>query len=157
VADLTTARDVLYIMDIRIGLESEAAALAAKNRTEDDMRAINLALAELHETHGMQPRYDAELHLAIARATHNHYFADLLGDLAHLLIPPLRVKLAHTSDEERAVYLQHLNQEHSQIVRAIAQGDTEAARAAMRIHLVNGRDRLHQAFEDESRLTPSAD
>lgn len=153
-ADLSTTRDVLYIMDIRIGLESEAAALAAKNCTDADLKAINDALHELQQTHGMQPRYDAQLHLAIARATHNHYFADLLGDLAHLLIPPLRVKLAHTAEEERESYLQRLNQEHSQIVRAIAQRDPEAARAAMRVHLSNGRDRLQQAFEQEFRVAP---
>ena len=155
VADLSTARDVLYIMDVRIGLESEAAALAAKNRSEEDLKTIVQALEELNKAHGTQPRYDADFHLAIARSTHNHYFADLLGDLAHLLIPPLRLKLAHTSDAERENYLNRINQEHAQIVKAISQSDSEGARAAMRVHLVNGRDRLHEAFVAESK-TPAS-
>lgn len=156
VADLSTARDVLLIMDIRIGLESEAAAVAARNRTADDLIAINAALDRLQETHGEEPRHDVEFHMTIARATHNHYFADFLGDLAHLLIPPLRVKLANASSYERDAYLQRITDEHAHIVRAIVEGNEERARTHMRTHLANGRSRLQQVFDKELNAEPSS-
>jgi DNA-binding FadR family transcriptional regulator len=43
--------------------------------------------------------------------------------------------------------LRRVNQEHEQVLRAIAAGDADAARAAMRVHLVNGRERIRTAFD----------
>ena len=48
--------------------------------------------------------------------------------------------------EERERHLQKVNQEHQDIYAAIERQDPEAARAAMRIHLVNSRERQKQAF-----------
>jgi GntR family transcriptional repressor for pyruvate dehydrogenase complex len=40
-----------------------------------------------------------------------------------------------------------LSREHEQIFEAIARQDSDAARAAMRLHLTNSRERLRQAHE----------
>ncbi|WP_288012611.1 FCD domain-containing protein, partial [Diaphorobacter sp.] len=42
-------------------------------------------------------------------------------------------------------YLQRVNREHEEIYMAIARKDAESARAAMRVHLTNSRERLRQA------------
>jgi DNA-binding FadR family transcriptional regulator len=41
--------------------------------------------------------------------------------------------------------VERVNREHEQIVDAIARCDVESARAAMRLHLGNGQERLRKA------------
>jgi hypothetical protein len=52
------------------------------------------------------------------------------------------------------VYLERLNREHEDIYNAIARKDAEAARAAMRTHLSNSRERLRRAQEGMAARTP---
>ncbi len=49
--------------------------------------------------------------------------------------------------EDQSHYLHRVNREHEEIFNAIARRDAEAARAAMRIHLTNSRERLRRARE----------
>jgi GntR family transcriptional regulator, transcriptional repressor for pyruvate dehydrogenase complex len=51
-------------------------------------------------------------------------------------------QLAH---DDPAAYLERVNREHEDIFNAILRKDPEAARAAMRTHLSNSRERLRQA------------
>ena len=77
----------------------------------------------------------ADTAMAIAEATGNRYFTDILSHLGTSIIPRTRVNSAS------------LAREHEQIFEAIARQDAEAARAAMRLHLTNSRERLRQAHE----------
>ena len=47
--------------------------------------------------------------------------------------------------DERREYLRRVNAEHESILDAIAMQDGEAARAAMRTHLANSRERRRRA------------
>jgi DNA-binding FadR family transcriptional regulator len=47
-------------------------------------------------------------------------------------------------------YLQRVHGEHESIYNAIHQQDAESARAAMRTHLSNSRDRLRKTQIDDS-------
>ena len=49
-----------------------------------------------------------------------------------------------------------VNREHHSIFDAIARKDPEAARAAMRMHLSNSRERLRRAHEAAGRLAAQA-
>jgi DNA-binding FadR family transcriptional regulator len=51
------------------------------------------------------------------------------------------------ADAERQAYLRRVNAEHESIVDAIARQDPEAARAAMRTHLANSRERRRRLAE----------
>jgi DNA-binding FadR family transcriptional regulator len=53
--------------------------------------------------------------------------------------------------ESRKEYLRRVNTEHENIVNAIANQDPEGARAAMRTHLANSRERLRRAHEAAGR------
>jgi GntR family transcriptional repressor for pyruvate dehydrogenase complex len=64
-----------------------------------------------------------------------------------LLIRRARVDTFTKDPAGRREYLRRVNQEHEQVLRAIAAGDADAARAAMRVHLVNGRERIRTAFD----------
>ena len=64
-----------------------------------------------------------------------------------MIIPRARLNTARVAGEGRREYLQRVNTEHESIVNAIANQDPEAARAAMRTHLANSRERLRRAQE----------
>ena len=148
--ELSTLRDVLRVMEIRVALEAEAAALAAARRTPIQLNAINEALAELAAGVGKpdgNQASDVKFHLAIARATGNGYFSHLLEDLAPRMLPRARLDLFGGDRRLKLEYLKRLQHEHADVFLAIKRSDPDAARAAMRLHLSNSRERLRQAFE----------
>jgi GntR family transcriptional regulator, transcriptional repressor for pyruvate dehydrogenase complex len=147
-AQVETIRDVVAVLELRIGLEAEAAALAATRRSDANLRAMRDALAAFARacaegTDAVAP--DLQLHLEIARATQNPHFAELMSYLGTMLIPRSRVNTARLAGEGRREYLQRVHGEHESIVDSIANRDPEAARAAMRTHLSNSRERLRRA------------
>jgi GntR family transcriptional regulator, transcriptional repressor for pyruvate dehydrogenase complex len=149
-ADVVTLQDVVRVMEVRIGLEAETAALAALRRTAAQIDQMRSTLAELEasvEASDKSVEADLRFHVLIAEATGNGYFADLLRQLGPLLIPRARVDTFRHDTAGRSAYLRRVNQEHEQILQAIAAGDADGARAAMRVHLVNGRERIRTAFE----------
>ena len=90
---------------------------------------------------------DVQFHLAIAQASGNRYFHDILGHLGTNIIPRARVNSAKLVQDDPAVYMERVNREHEDIFNAIARQDAESARAAMRTHLSNRRERLSRAQE----------
>jgi DNA-binding FadR family transcriptional regulator len=91
--------------------------------------------------------HDVRFHLEIARATGNHYFTELYAGLAPRLVPRARLDLFKNDPHGKLAYLQRIQQEHAHIHQAIVRGDAEAARAAMRLHLTNSRERLRAALD----------
>jgi DNA-binding FadR family transcriptional regulator len=60
------------------------------------------------------------------------------------VIPRARLENPAPLSAERQAYLRRVNLEHESIYNAVAEQDVEAARAAMRTHLSNSRDRLRR-------------
>jgi DNA-binding FadR family transcriptional regulator len=154
-ADLATAVDVLAVLELRISLETESAGLAAQRRTKEQLAEIRSALDALDSaaTQGDAVAPDLRFHLAIAQATGNRYFADIMGYLGATLIPRARINSPRIAMEDLPQYLRRLNREHDEIFQAIARQDPESARAAMRLHLTNSRERLRRA--QEATASPS--
>lgn len=147
-ADIATVRDVLVLLELRICLESEAASLAAGRRTDaqlHDMRRALDAFKGALESGGDTVTPDFQFHLLIAQSTDNRYFADLMSHLGSAIIPRTRINSAKFAHEDRSAYLARVNLEHEDIYGAILRQDAEAARAAMRTHLSNSRERLRRA------------
>ena len=143
-----TLRDVIAVLELRIGVVTEAAALAAARRTAQnlaDMRSALEAFAAATEAGRDAVGPDFQFHLEIARATQNAHFAELLGTLGSMIIPRARLESAEPQSPERREYLRRVNGEHESIYDAIAAQDAEAARAAMRTHLANSRERRRRA------------
>ncbi|AQV98265.1 FadR family transcriptional regulator [Cupriavidus necator] len=144
-ASATTALDVLAMLEFRVSVEAEAASLAAKRRTGEQLAAMRQALDELKlaNANGVDSvGADFAFHLAIARATGNRYFADMMSQLTTRVIPRSRLQM---DTPKRESYLERLNDEHESIYEAIERGDAEAAKASMRLHLTNSRERLRKA------------
>lgn len=148
---ILTVLDVLAILELRISLETEAAGLAALRRTDahlQQMRSILADFAEsIHKKAGSAVASDVAFHLLVATATGNRYFHDILKQLGKAIIPRTRVDSAALAEDDRASYLARVHREHEDIYNAIARKDPDAARAAMRTHLANSRERLRRAQE----------
>jgi len=141
-----TLQDVIAVLELRIGVETEAAAIAAQRRTEANLQQMRLALDAVSAAvdagrDAVAP--DFQFHLEVARATQNSHFADLMSTLGSAIIP--RSRLAGEISDAHLTYLRRVNAEHENILEAIASGDSDAARAAMRTHLANSRERRRRA------------
>jgi DNA-binding FadR family transcriptional regulator len=151
---LNLLKDVIAVLELRIGLESDAAALAAQRRTETDLVAMREALDRM--TAAIDASEDAvapdfDFHRTIAEATGNRHFTHLFSYLGALLIPRARLQTFRYFAADRTDYLRRVNREHEDIYQAIKRQDTEAARSAMRLHLSNSRERLRLAMTDGDR------
>ena len=145
--DFATVDDVILVLELRISLETEAAGLAAQRRSEENLSAMEAALQAFQaaidiDSDAVPP--DFQFHMEVARSTGNRHFADLMTYLGSMIIPRSRVDTTQNAPEGRLRYLQRVNGEHESIYNAIRDQDTEAARAAMRTHLSNSRERLRK-------------
>ncbi|WP_345060554.1 FadR/GntR family transcriptional regulator [Acidovorax lacteus] len=146
--DFATVADVISLLELRISLESEAASLAAQRREDSHLAAMAAALAAFEaaiRADSDAVPSDFQFHMEVARATGNRHFADLMTYLGTVIIPRTRLKTAANAPEGRLAYLERVHHEHESIYRAICERDAEAARAAMRTHLANSRERLRRA------------
>ena len=142
-----TAEDVLAVLELRLGLEAEAAALAAVRRTDRHLEAMRLAMEAFRDEivsgqGAIDP--DFRFHLEIARAAGNPYILDILTTLGPKVIPRSRFQIDE-QEPQRQEYLKRINNEHEDIYNAIVRADPEASRAAVRNHLGNSRERMKQA------------
>ena len=145
---LATLRDVIAVLEVRIGLETEAAGLAAGRRTTKNLKAMREALDAFGQAidEGRDAvAADFQFHVEIARATQNPHFGQLMNAFGQTIIPRARLDPSNRVDAERLDYLRRVNGEHESIFDAIARQDADAARAAMRTHLANSRERRRRA------------
>jgi DNA-binding FadR family transcriptional regulator len=151
--DMSTVEDVIHVLELRISLETEAAGLAAQRATPEKLDAMAKALQNFKEA--IEGKSDAvpsdfEFHLQVAKATGNQHFAELMTYLGKRIIPRTRVNTADQAPEGREAYLRRVHREHESIYNAIRNKDAKSARAAMRTHLSNSRDRLRKPREDKT-------
>ncbi len=150
-ANILTMLDVMAILELRISLETEAAGLAALRRTDAHVHQLRPILDEFAEhvrkKTGNAVVSDVAFHLLVATATGNRYFHDILKQLGKAIIPRTRVDSVAHAEGDRSRYLERVHLEHEDIYNAIVRKDPDAARAAMRTHLANSRERLRKAQE----------
>jgi DNA-binding FadR family transcriptional regulator len=133
-------------------VESECAALAARNATPAQVRAIDRAIDAMAAAHGdgrMTLAPDRQFHLRIAEASGNSALALVVKTLWLERTGPLFLRLEHHFDTpglwSRAI------REHREIARAIARHDPKAARAAMRRHMREAARRFSASWEKRER------
>ena len=140
---IRTHADVLAMLDFRLGVESEAAALAARHHTAADVTAIEEAMSGFTRAgHEGAVEADFAFHLAIARASGNRFYVDLLGSLGPMMIMLPRTRLGDAYSMTDATHVERVQREHDNVAAAVLAGDVETARAAMRLHLGNTRRRV---------------
>ena len=142
--------DILEVMELRLAVEVEAAALAAERGSRRQIGAIRgawRAIDEaLHRGEGAVAE-DFAFHRAIAEATSNRQFPRFLAFLGSHVIPRQSVRLSVDTPAERRAYLERIQHEHARIVTGIANQDPGEARRAMREHLTRSLDRYRKLAE----------
>jgi GntR family transcriptional repressor for pyruvate dehydrogenase complex len=140
---IRTQADVLAMIDFRLGVESEAAYLAAANRSTQAAEAVQAAL-EAFTAAGPEDAVEADFafHRALAAASGNRFYLDLLDSLGPMMIMLPRTRLPEEFSLTDAAHVERVRREHDNVAAAVIVGDPETARAAMRVHLGNTRRRL---------------
>lgn len=139
------SHDVLAMMDVRLGLEPQSAALAAQRRTPAQMAAIRRALDAFAALEGDRVHLveaDFAIHARIAEASGNRYIAALLKAMGPRAILAHRAGMqgdASVTDDEHFARLVY---EHTAVADAIERSDPEGAWAAMASHLRRSRGRI---------------
>lgn len=147
---IVTLQDVLAVLELRISLEVEAAGLACLGRTDQQLQVMRDSLDALN-SRAVSVDYavsaDFQFHQQIALATGNRYFTDIMLHMGVSIIPRTRLHSKRLVNDAKEPYLERLSREHEDIYQAIARRDADAARAAMRLHLSNSRERMRKAYE----------
>jgi DNA-binding FadR family transcriptional regulator len=140
----------LEALEVRAGLERDAARLAALRRTPADLAALRQALARRQETWRLRdlPAFvaaDLEFHRAAVAAAHNGMLIDLYEHLTSGLRATLETIVhAPLTDEAR-----FQGGPHAGLVDAIGAGDPDAAQCCVDDYLAASADSLHALRESE--------
>lgn len=127
---------VIELLELRTGVEIEAAGLAAVRRSpqqEENIFICHRQVLACLEAGQSTAEADFALHIAIADASNNPRFREFLTMIGNGVIP--RAALQPGADTSSGNYIAHLHKEHERIIEAIATGDEDGAREAMRSHL----------------------
>lgn len=148
---MTEKMDLVHILELRIGIEGEAAYLAALRRTPEQLEKLQAAYeAHAHalETRGLAMTEDYRFHAAVGEATGNPVFVKVMLSLADLFAQQLQqttLSLFHEPDRIEAV-----RREHEEILAAVAEQRADDARALAVGHLRRVLERLKRAEESHA-------
>ena len=151
---LGSLNSVLEVLELRMAVESEAAAIASERATAAQIKAIREAQRVLSRAIAdgeRAVREDFAFHLAIAAATQNHRFVEFLEFLGRLIIPRQSIRAIDSSPEGLRKYLGRIEKEHEAIFEAIGARAAKKARDAMRRHLLNSRERYRELDADRAK------
>ncbi len=133
------------LAEVRMGLESWSAYLAAQRATDSDiaeMRRLYKIMEKQAAKGGWSPDVDAEFHYAITAASHNSLQMHVLDSIHSLFHATIQVALMEFYQQEGHVQL--LLTHHHDIMEAIAAHDPELARKKMMEHLAMVEEKMAQ-------------
>ncbi|MGW0961934.1 FadR/GntR family transcriptional regulator [Streptomyces gelaticus] len=138
---------VTDVYEVRMLIEVQAARLAARRRTDEDLAALDAALSARRAAGagGDAEFVDADiaLHRTVVAAAHNPVLTDLFGEFAPVLRQGLvdLVELLGLRREDPG----HGDAAHDTLVRAVVAGDAESAGRAAQAELEATLARLRAA------------
>ncbi len=146
-------REVLNVMELRTGVEAEAAGLAAERASPGQVKKIAErydAIRNAIERGDNAVDQDFAFHCAIAEATGNPQFKRFLEYLGRFIIPR-RTVWGSSAPPAKRMHLYMFQREHEQILQAIAKHSPTDARAAMQRHLLNSRARYEKLAAEQRK------
>lgn len=140
------------LMETRVLVEGESAALAASMISEEQLAQLAQALEEMAQENAAgdteSEGADRKFHAVIAAATHNRVLSSVVENLWDAQEGLHHIKMSHEavckSDPQTRL------QEHQDIYDALASRDSQAARTAMRNHFGRSISALHASTEEEA-------
>lgn len=154
-AEVTGASDPIEVMEARLCLEPEIAALCATRASPEDVQRMWTLARHVYEFEDdeMTELWDSALHRLIAQCARNRPLQTALALLDETRSTQDWQGLRARARTDRS--LQETHDQHVTIVSAIEAGDADAARAAMRRHLLARITALSSALSRPQ--TPSVD
>lgn len=141
---LGSISDIQRCYEFRIDVEGAAAAWAARRRDDTDLAALETAFHRMDETYqkrALGVDADQMLHMAIARATKNAFFHDVMHSLATQIGFGMKLSRSLTLQADPARQ-QVVQDEHRAVIDAIRTQQPELATEAIRDHITAARDRM---------------
>jgi GntR family transcriptional repressor for pyruvate dehydrogenase complex len=142
------AASMMELLEVRKVLETGTATLAARNRKDEDLAALQVVLGTMREAlerddTAAGEQADVAFHAAIAAASHNSLLSGLMDSLAE--------RLGRTIGQTRELWFYQetstavrLLEEHEGIYEAIAAGNAEEASRLIGTHLTKVENVLRE-------------
>ena len=149
---ISSIADIERCFEFRAGLEGAAAALAAARAEQRDLYELKATLHDLGdciERGQITSEADERFHLAVARATQNHYYVAVQTSLQAHIAAGMHLGRTFSAPSEARQRL--MQEEHLAVLEAIEARDSLRARAAMEIHINNARYRMFQGTSVPAR------
>ena len=121
------------MFEARLALEMSIAGLAAERANSEDMAALAEEIAGMYASIEKPEQYlvhDMQFHQTVAAASGNRILTALMNMVATILFD------YRSKTVKRALDLKDSAEQHHNIYRAIREHNPEAARQAMRVHLL---------------------
>jgi GntR family transcriptional regulator, transcriptional repressor for pyruvate dehydrogenase complex len=145
--DYSNLANTAKLLEIRAGLDAAAARIAAIRRTADEVKFLQemnaaASRADLAITEAVEA--DLAFHLAIVRATQNEYFVSIQT----FLLEHLRagIHFTRTLESYSKEMVEEVQREHTEILQAIEDQDSDRAARLAEQHVRNARSRMRSAF-----------
>lgn len=135
---------LLHLYDVRLAFEPFAAGLVAERAGDEEieeLRELATLMAGKDHTTDSLALADLRFHMAIADMSHNPFMRTLGSLIEAALVGMFRMS---TPPAENG--FSNIRDTHMEIVDAIASRDVMAARKAMEAVIVEGRERIQNAF-----------
>ena len=150
--DFSREISAFELLEARVLIASETAALAAKMITSEELKSLEKALRKI-ETEDIKNTQssdaDREFHMTIAHSTRNKVLSKQVGFLWDIQENQNHISQAHHAVcdiEDRGNMLA----DHRAIYNAIASGNANAARSSMREHFAVLLESMHAASEQQA-------
>ena len=139
------------LAEVRMGLESWSAYLAAQRADDGDLaelRRIYAVMEKQAARGGWDSEVDAEFHYAITAASHNSLQMHVLDSIHSIFHATIQVALMEFYQQEG--HLQKLLTHHREIMEAIAAHEPELARQKMMEHLALVEEKMAQLLNEKT-------
>jgi GntR family transcriptional repressor for pyruvate dehydrogenase complex len=140
------------ILELRLVIEPGAARLAARRRSDADLRRLQLSIEGLERAAALGRdgvsefhRADSIFHLTIAAASRNPYLYEAVERARSRQFAPMQAIDKQELQQDSAA-------EHRAVLEAIADGDAASAASAMENHLREAQRTLHRLAAPEVEL-----
>jgi len=151
---LASKENMLHLLELRMGLETEGVYLAALRAEQSDLLKLDGTIDRMYEDITMKrdtSETDFQFHSAIIEATHNPLYIKVFEHIAKIFAEGLRTSQEYVilSDKQRMEVLE----EHKLIINHIRNGEAEETKQVMREHLKKAGNNIRAIhFESGSRV-----
>ena len=146
-AKIAGETNALQVMEARLCIEPELAALCAKRMQPDELMRLRRLAQRQFESNGPEAieLWDGAFHRLIAQCARNRPLLTSFALLDRIRENPEWIRIRARARSGPSLEVSHC--EHVTIIEAIATGDSDVARTAMREHLTTRFDALRSEMD----------